>query len=194
MRSPGAVALRVMDAMGDAEVLDRAVAGLMAASEHALGGKAVSAAHGRGGRAAQRWARFWEGTWLGHSLHPLLSDFVEGPWMAASFLDVFGPEGSAPAAERLLGFGLFVAVPCYLAGLADWRQASEPGDRRVGLIHLVAVSLATGLYGLSYAARRTGRHRKGALLGLAGGSVAMVDGYIGGHLSHVRGVAGGCHA
>ena len=40
------------------------------------------------------------GDWLGHSFHPLLTDFVEGPWMAASFLDLFGPEGSARPARR----------------------------------------------------------------------------------------------
>jgi hypothetical protein len=56
--------------------------------------------------------------------------------MAASFLDLFGLEGSGPAAQRLLGFGLLVSLPCYVAGLADWRQARKAGDRRIGVIHL----------------------------------------------------------
>jgi hypothetical protein len=42
-----------------------------------------------------------KGTWLDHSFHPLLTDFIEGPWMAASFLDIFGPPGSSRAARRL---------------------------------------------------------------------------------------------
>lgn len=128
------------------------------------------------------------GTWLGHSLHPLLTDFTEGFWMAASFLDLFGPPGSAPAARRLLGFGLATAVPTYLSGLVDWAAVRREEERRVGLAHLASISLALGLQGGSYLARAMGRQRQAAGLAVAGGIVAFLDGYLGGHLGHVRGV------
>jgi hypothetical protein len=133
--------------------------------------------------------RFLEGRWLGHTFHALLTDFVEGPWMAATFLDLFGPPGSEPAARRLLGLGLAMAPLTHLSGLADWQQTQDDGPRRVGVVHAASVSAATALYAASYAARRLGR--SGKALALAGGVVALLDGYLGGHLSHVRAVAVG---
>lgn len=132
-----------------------------------------------------------EGHWLGHTFHALLSDFVEGPWMAASFLDLFGPPGSERAARRLLGLGLAVAPLAHLSGLADWRQAPGDGPRRVGALHGLAIGGATALYTASYLARLGRRHNTARALGLAGGVVALFDGYAAGHLSHVRGVAVG---
>lgn len=129
------------------------------------------------------------GDWLGHSFHPLVTDFVEGPWMAASFLDLFGPEGSAPSARRLLGLGLLVAVPGYLTGLLEWVEEERVEQRRVGLVHLTTISAAIALYTASYLSRRRGG--SGRLLGVAAGLIAFGDGYVGGHMSHVRGVATG---
>lgn len=132
-----------------------------------------------------------QGRWLGHTFHALLSDFVEGPWMAATFLDLFGPAGSEAAARRLLGLGLAVAPVAHLAGFADWQQSDRDGPRRVGVAHAAAVSTATALYAASYLARHRQRHGPAKVLGLAGGFIALFDGYLGGHLSHVRGVAVG---
>jgi hypothetical protein len=129
------------------------------------------------------------GGWLGHSFHPLLTDFVEGPWMAASFIDVFGPRAWAPAARRLLGFGLLVAVPAYASGLLEWAEEERPEQRRVGLVHLAAISTAIGLYSASYVSRVRGGG--GRLLGVAAGLVSFADGYVAGHMSHVRLVATG---
>lgn len=131
------------------------------------------------------------GTWLGHPFHPLLTDFTEGPWMAASFLDLFGPAGSSRAARRLLAFGLIMAAPTYLAGLVDWAEVKDETERRVGLIHLAITSSALALYASSYLARVRGRQRRATLLGLSGGLAALVDGYIAGHLAHVQGVGVG---
>lgn len=124
------------------------------------------------------------GEWLGHAFHPLATDFTAGPWMAASFLDLFGPPASAPAARRLVALGLAASVPTWLSGLVDW-QETRRGDRRVGLLHAATSTTAAVLYGASYLARRGGRHRRGVLLGLLGGLVAFGDGYVGGELSLV---------
>ena len=111
--------------------------------------------------------------------------------MAASFLDWFGPKGSSAAAQRLLGFGLIVAVPTHLSGLVEWLDEERPEQRRVGLSHLTSISVATGLYATSYLMRRKDRESLGRLLGLAAGLVALADGYVGGHMSHARWVATG---
>src|SRR4051794_22600978 len=37
------------------------------------------------------------GVWLGHALHPLLTDFPLGCWMAANVLDLVGGASARPA-------------------------------------------------------------------------------------------------
>ncbi len=130
------------------------------------------------------------GTWLGHAFHPVLTDFADGSWMACSFLDLFGPRGAAPAAQRLVGFGLVAAVPTALTGLAEWSD-TEGNERRVGLLHLGTSTAAFALYGCSYLARRRHKHSAGVLLGVLGGVVAILDGYVGGHLTLALGVGVG---
>ncbi|MDQ4129634.1 MAG: (2Fe-2S)-binding protein [Actinomycetota bacterium] len=130
------------------------------------------------------------GTWLGHALHPLLTDFTAGAWMAASFLDLFGPKGSSSAARRLVGLGLIAAVPTLVSGFADWEETEGP-QRRVGLLHAGTSSLATFLYFCSFLTRCKGKERTGVILGLLGGVVAFWDGYLGGDLALVGRVGEG---
>ena len=125
------------------------------------------------------------GTWLGHALHPLLTDFPLGAWMSASFLDLFGGSGARRPAQRLVGFGLLAAMPTAAAGLAEWR-ATGGGARRIGVVHASVNTTATLLYASSWLARRRAAHATAVALGVAGGLVATTGGYFGGHMSLVR--------
>lgn len=125
------------------------------------------------------------GTWLGHALHPLLTDFPLGAWMSASLLDLFGGPDARRAAQGLLGFGLVAAVPTAAAGLAEW-QATAGAARRVGVVHAGMNSVALLLYTSSWVARRRGSHAAAVRLGVGGGVVATLSGYLGGHLTLVR--------
>ena len=131
--------------------------------------------------------RLLAGNWFGHAIHPVLTDFADGAWMACSFLDLFGPRDAAPAAQRLAGFGLATAIPTALTGLVEWSD-TEGSARRVGLLHLGTSMTAFSLYGFSYLARRRNKRAAGVLLGVLGGVVAIVDGYFGGHLTLALGV------
>jgi uncharacterized membrane protein len=133
------------------------------------------------------------GTWFGHALHPMLTDLPLGAWMCTTLLDVFGGPRARPAAQGLLAFGLVAAVPTAVTGLAEW-QATEGSARRVGVAHANANTVALGLYGGSLLARRRGRHGLGVMLALGGGAVALVSGYLGGHLSIVEKVGTGDRA
>lgn len=128
------------------------------------------------------------GTWLGHAVHPLMTDLPIGLWTSAVTLDVVGGRQSRPAATRLVGLGVAAAVPTALTGLAEWGVAPRR-DQRTGLVHAAANTLALGLYSASYRARRRGRHARGVLLGVAGGTAASVGGYLGGHLTSARKVS-----
>jgi uncharacterized membrane protein len=130
------------------------------------------------------------GTWLGHAVHPLLTDFPLGAWTCTSLLDLFGGRQSRTAAEGLLAFGVVTAAPTAATGLAEW-QATRGTARRVGVAHALVNSAAWALYGSSLVSRRRGRHATGVVLGLAGGVTAIVGGYLGGHLSLVEKVGTG---
>jgi nitrite reductase/ring-hydroxylating ferredoxin subunit len=130
------------------------------------------------------------GSWLGHSLHPILVQVPVGSWISAGVLDLF--PRFRPAATVLIGTGVAAAVPASLAGAADWSEQGT-GVRRLGAIHAVANSLALGLYVGSLAARRRDRGALGLVLsytalGLASGSAA-----IGGHMSYAQS-SGASHA
>jgi nitrite reductase/ring-hydroxylating ferredoxin subunit/uncharacterized membrane protein len=132
------------------------------------------------------------GVWLGHPLHPLLTDLPIGFWTSAWTLDLIGGKRSRPAADLLVGLGVLAALPTAASGVADWSELNDP-ERRTGLVHAVANLAATGLYALSLVQRLRGKRFAGVALGMAGAGAATVGGFLGGHLSFRRG-AGVNHA
>jgi nitrite reductase/ring-hydroxylating ferredoxin subunit/uncharacterized membrane protein len=130
------------------------------------------------------------GTWLGHAIHPLLTDVPIGTWTSATLLDLVGGEGTEEAADRLIAVGVAAALPTAATGLTDWADTTltSPGVRRIGAVHALANGAALALYGLSWAARKRGHRGVGVALGLAGAGALTVGGQLGGHLSYGRGV------
>src|SRR5687767_566274 len=126
------------------------------------------------------------GVWLGHPVHPVLTDLPIGFWTSAFVLDLVGGRRAQPAADALVGLGVASALPTAAAGLADWSELNEP-ERRTGVVHAAGNIAATTLYGLSFLARRRGQRRRGVLLGLAGATAATAGGFLGGHLTFRRG-------
>lgn len=127
------------------------------------------------------------GTWLGHALHPALTDVPIGAWVSAAVLDLFGGQESETAARRLIGVGILSALPTALSGLSDYSDTYGE-ERRVGVVHAASNSLALTLYGASYLARRGGRTGMGKALAWLGVSSAMSGAYLGGHLSLSLGI------
>jgi nitrite reductase/ring-hydroxylating ferredoxin subunit/uncharacterized membrane protein len=130
------------------------------------------------------------GTWLGHALHPLLTDAVIGPWLSALILDAVGGEDSERAAEVLIATGIAASLPTAVTGAHDWAD-TEPADdsaRRVGAVHGVLNVGALGLFTASLAARRGGRRGSGKALAAAGGALLAASGHLGGHLAYSQGV------
>jgi nitrite reductase/ring-hydroxylating ferredoxin subunit/uncharacterized membrane protein len=130
------------------------------------------------------------GTWLGHAVHPMLTDVVIGSFTSATLLDLLGGDDDGTAAERLIGIGIAAYGPTALTGVNDWADSEPVSDevRRVGLVHASTNAVALTLYGSSLAARRRGSHAKGKVLSLAGAAVLATGGYLGGHMSFTRGV------
>ena len=128
------------------------------------------------------------GEWLGHAIHPLLTDVVLGSWTSASVLDLIGGRDSSLSAQKLIGTGLLAAAPTAWTGWAEW-STTGPRDKRVGLVHAVTNGAAIGIYAASWMARRRGQHGKGVRLALAGMTATSLGAYLGGHLTGARKVA-----
>jgi nitrite reductase/ring-hydroxylating ferredoxin subunit/uncharacterized membrane protein len=126
------------------------------------------------------------GTWLGHPVHPPLTDVVVGSWTSAWLLDAIGERGKA-ASEVLLGVGITAALPTAAAGASDWAEL-RGGTRRVGLVHALGNTTALTLQILSLRARRRGERAKGIGLSTVAMGVAGGSAWLGGHLSFGRGV------
>ena len=164
---------RVVKKIEDGKVLDR------------LGGPLAGAA----GRATRPRPvkNALSGTWLGHQLHPMLTDVPIGSWVSASVLDfTAGPSGSR-AAQRLVGFGILAAVPTAAAGASDWSE-SYGAEQRVGLVHALGNVGALSLQVASYLARRQGKRGAGIALSTLGTGLAAAAGYLGGTLTFDQGV------
>src|SRR5947207_10827721 len=70
------------------------------------------------------------GTWLGHPLHPVLTDIPIGAWTLALVLDAL----DLRAADTAIGVGILGALGSAVTGLTDW---SETDDRakKIGAVH-----------------------------------------------------------
>lgn len=131
------------------------------------------------------------GTWLGHALHPALTDVPIGSWTATMLLDFVWlsneDEGIARGADITLLLGLLAAGGAAVTGLTDW--SDQYGDeRRVGLMHGLLNLTLTGLNILSYVYRLTGRRRAGIGLSAVAYGMAAFTAYLGGELSFSKGV------
>ena len=130
------------------------------------------------------------GTWLGHALHPLLTDVVIGSLLSATLLDMLGGDSDGEAAERLIAIGIGAYAPTALTGSNDWADTEvvDPRIRRVGLAHAAANATALTFYAASLAARRRGATGRGKVLGLTGMAALAAGGYLGAHMSFIQGV------
>jgi nitrite reductase/ring-hydroxylating ferredoxin subunit len=125
--------------------------------------------------------RTLSGAWLGHRLHPLLTDIPIGAWTSASILDVIGGREGRRVARRLVGVGILAALPTVSTGLSDWEDTY--GDsKRIGIVHAAANITATLLQVASWRARGRGHRLRGVALSGLGLGALTVGGYLGGHL------------
>jgi nitrite reductase/ring-hydroxylating ferredoxin subunit/uncharacterized membrane protein len=131
------------------------------------------------------------GRWVGHPLHPALSDLPIGLWTSATVLDVAdhrpAPRPGLDAAGLLSAAGILAACATALTGLSDWTVSNEQ-DRRVGLFHGLLNTAALGLQGASLGSRMTGHRSTARALGAASLTVTAAAAYLGGHLVFTKGV------
>jgi nitrite reductase/ring-hydroxylating ferredoxin subunit/uncharacterized membrane protein len=125
------------------------------------------------------------GTWLGHPLHPVLTDIPLGAWTATLLLDSLGDRrgrgGLERAADASLALGLCGALGSAITGLTDWSE-TDARPRRVGMAHAFLNIGATALFVGSLVSRGRGSRRAGRGLAVAGYLAAMTAAFLGGDL------------
>ncbi|OBB06254.1 hypothetical protein A5662_10250 [Mycobacteriaceae bacterium 1482268.1] len=138
---------------------------------------------GARGRALQS---LLHGTWLGHPIHPALTDVPLGAWTTALVLD--GIDAITPrstslgrAANIAVDVGILGGVGAATTGATDWQYTHDTA-RRVGLVHGVLNASALGLYVASSRFRRRGMTGRGRVTGVLGYLLAAASGHLGGDL------------
>ncbi len=125
------------------------------------------------------------GVWLGHPLHPVLTDLPIGAWTTALVLDLASMYGGGrrhrEVADAAVGLGLVSALATAAAGLADWKD-TQGKDRRAGFVHAALNTVVVGLYTGSFFARRNRARALGQALGVAGWTVLLASAWVGGEL------------
>ncbi len=126
------------------------------------------------------------GTWLGHPLHPAVTDVPIGCWTSSLILDIAGMEKGA---DITLKVGTISALGAALTGVAQWhdlQNLEEP--RRLGTLHAMLNITATALYAASWVLRARGARPAGIALSLTGYGLASISATLGGDLSYRLGI------
>jgi nitrite reductase/ring-hydroxylating ferredoxin subunit/uncharacterized membrane protein len=146
---------------------------------------AITHAFASGGLLGRGIKNFLHGTWLGHPLHPVLTDIPIGAWATALVLDGLEVATGRPefgrSANTAIKVGLIGAVGAALTGVTDW-QHTEQRARRLGLMHGLLNTVAAALYTTSVVQRQRQQRSAGRWLALLGFMVANGAAYLGGEL------------
>ena len=139
----------------------------------------------QGGDPARDVADALHGTWLGHPLHPVLTDVVVGSWTLAEVFDLVGALGddrfSRRVGDRLTAIAAGTALPTALAGLADYSTAPQ-WSMSAAAVHALINTVGAGLLLASVRERSKGRRGRGAFLSALGFAGVAVSAWIGGRL------------
>jgi nitrite reductase/ring-hydroxylating ferredoxin subunit/uncharacterized membrane protein len=129
------------------------------------------------------------GVWLGHPLHPVITDIPVGAWTMAEVFDALdaasGENRYEDAARVCINAGLLGAAAAAVTGLTDWSDTGKE-DRRVGLVHAALNVTATGLFLTSRLLRGRRRTSAATRISAAGYAFAMAGAYFGGTLVYKR--------
>ncbi len=137
------------------------------------------------GKTGQKVADGLHGKWLGHPLHPVLTDIPTGSYTAALGLDILematGDEAFGKGADAAIAIGMAGAASSAVTGMVDW-QHTVGASRKIGTAHALLNSGSLACYMTSFLLRKGGYRPAGRGLALLGYSAMSAAAYLGGHL------------
>ena len=148
---------------------------------------------GAPGKSSRHFKSFLNGTWLGHPLHPLLTDIPIASWVLTAVFDIIWlishASWAAYGAFVAVIVGILAALAAALTGLADWSD-TYGAERRVGLNHAIFNVVAVLLYLVSFFLRLAagpGDNLLAVILGFVGLISVSYAGYLGGDMVFTKG-------
>ena len=147
--------------------------------------KLLDAIYGGLGRPGKLLQDFLNGSWLGHSLHPVVVDVVVGAGTAAVLLQVlmwFGVADLRVALLWVLGLTWLAALSAIVSGLTDFKDTATGDERAVVGLHGLVNIVATVILIVAFLAILGGGDGIGGWLILVGYIVLSVGAFIGGHV------------
>jgi nitrite reductase/ring-hydroxylating ferredoxin subunit/uncharacterized membrane protein len=138
------------------------------------------------------------GTWLGHPLHPVLTDIPIGAWTLAILFDIIylvrGTHGWVSAADLTIFVGLLGALGSAITGYTDWSDTFGR-ERRVGITHGLLNTVAIVIYLVSLIIRVShGSRGLAIVLALIGYGIMITAAFLGGDLVFSIGTGVNHHA
>jgi nitrite reductase/ring-hydroxylating ferredoxin subunit/uncharacterized membrane protein len=125
------------------------------------------------------------GTWLGHPLHPVLTDIPIGAWTIAVLCDLVAAQrGSAEAAkmaDALTAIGAVAAVPTAFAGVVDY-SAIDESAMALATAHGLLNSTGLVLNLLSLRDRAAGNRGRGVMFSAAAFGILNLSAWMGGEM------------
>ncbi len=138
-----------------------------------------------GGTPVRKAVDMLHGTWLGHPVHPIMTDFVIGAWGIGALTDVLALSRNDHQLQKigdlLAEVGTCAAIPTIATGLADFSAVKKPAAPTT-VVHAALNGVNVALYLMSIRERRRGRHGRGISLSLLGMGLATASAWLGGHL------------
>lgn len=141
---------------------------------------------------------FNNGIWLGHPLHPVLTDIPLGLWTITVLFDIIYLFNRSlvwfDAAELTIFVGALAALATAVTGYTDWNETFGR-ERRVGVAHGLINTVVLVIYVVSLLIRFTGGTRVGAIiLAFVGYALLLSAAYLGGELVFSLGTGVNHHA
>jgi nitrite reductase/ring-hydroxylating ferredoxin subunit len=128
---------------------------------------------------------FLNGSWLGHSLHPVLTDVVVGGSTVAVLLEILGWFGVGDLRTAIvwtLALTWISAVGTIVTGLTDYKDTATGDERNVAGLHGLVNIVATVAFIVAFLAYLGPGGALGPVLLIGGYLVLSVGAFIGGHV------------
>jgi nitrite reductase/ring-hydroxylating ferredoxin subunit len=145
----------------------------------------VNGFYGALGRPGKLLQDFLNGSWLGHSVHPVLTDVVVGGATVAVFLEVlgwFGVSGLRTALIWSLALTWVAAVATIVTGLTDYKDTATGDERNVAGLHGLINIVATLAFILAFIFYLGPQGALGPAFLIGAYLVLSAGAYIGGHV------------
>jgi nitrite reductase/ring-hydroxylating ferredoxin subunit len=147
--------------------------------------RVMDAIYGRLGRPGKLLQDFLNGSWLGHSLHPVVVDVVVGGSTAALLLQLlswFGVADLRVAIVWVLALTWLAGLSAIVSGLTDFKDTATGDERHVVGLHGLINVVATIILIAAFLVLLAEADALGGWLIVAGFAVLSVGAFIGGHV------------